>query len=108
MPAVGTAYDLPGPDLGLGLSNPAIPVVRSVYPESIEMLMRECRMLSHPFLIGLPSKPTIAAICLPTLYLWVADFSAMEFGTWRIESGTKLGYQIGGIDVESVKPTCDL
>ncbi|PWY61927.1 terpenoid synthase [Aspergillus eucalypticola CBS 122712] len=58
-------------------------------------------MLSHPFLIGLPAKPTIAAICLPTLYLWVADSRAMESGTWRIESGTKLGYRIGGLEVES-------
>ncbi|PYH67439.1 terpenoid synthase [Aspergillus vadensis CBS 113365] len=58
-------------------------------------------MLSHPFLIGLPGKPTIAAICLPTLYLWVADSCAMESGTWRIESGTKLDYQIGGLEVES-------
>lgn len=107
MPAVGAAYDLPGPDLGLGLSNPDIPVVRSVYHESIEMLMREYRILSFPFLMGLPSTPTITAICLPTLYLLVADSRAMESGTWRIESGTKLDCQIAGLEVESVKHTCD-
>lgn len=107
MPAVGTAYDLPGPDPCGGQSNLAIPVVRSVHSESNEMLMRERRMLSHPFLIGLPAKPTIAAICLPMLYLWVADSRAMKSGTWRIESGTKLDYRICGLEVESVKPTCD-
>ncbi|BCR95009.1 uncharacterized protein AKAW2_12055A [Aspergillus luchuensis] len=57
-------------------------------------------MLSHPFLIGLPAKPTIAAICLPMLYLWVADSRAMKSGTWRIESGTKLDYRICGLEVE--------
>ncbi|RAK89758.1 terpenoid synthase [Aspergillus costaricaensis CBS 115574] len=58
-------------------------------------------ILSYPFLMGLPSTPTITAICLPTLYLLVADSRAMESGTWRIESGTKLDCQIAGLEFDN-------
>lgn len=67
--------------------------------------MREHRMMSYPFLSELPWKPTITSICLPTLHLWFADSRAMGTGTWRIEEGTKLNFRIGGLELESVRPT---
>ncbi|PYI09764.1 terpenoid synthase [Aspergillus sclerotiicarbonarius CBS 121057] len=57
-------------------------------------------MLSYPFLTALPWKPTMASVCLPTMYLWIADARAMGAGTWRIEPGTKVDYQCYGLDVE--------
>ncbi|OJJ65921.1 hypothetical protein ASPBRDRAFT_667091 [Aspergillus brasiliensis CBS 101740] len=57
-------------------------------------------ILSYPFLVTIPWRPTIASICLPTIYFWIADSRALGAGIWRIENGTKLDYQIGGLDLE--------
>ena len=38
---------------------------------------------------------------LPTLYLWVVDTLALRRGTWVIEAGTKLGWEIwDGLEIE--------
>ncbi|PWY96158.1 terpenoid synthase [Aspergillus sclerotioniger CBS 115572] len=58
------------------------------------------RILSYPFLTALPWKQIVVSVCLPTMYLWIADARAMGTGTWRIESGTKISYQCYGLEVE--------
>ncbi|PYH94562.1 terpenoid synthase [Aspergillus ellipticus CBS 707.79] len=57
-------------------------------------------ILSYPFLVTLPWKPIAAATWLPTAYLWIADARAMRAGTWMIEMGMKLDYQVYGLEVE--------
>ncbi|CAG8057835.1 unnamed protein product [Penicillium olsonii] len=57
--------------------------------------------LSCTFLIALPWKVTVLPVCLPTLYLWVADANAIRAGTWAIGQATKLDYQLwAGLEVE--------
>ncbi|PWY65989.1 terpenoid synthase, partial [Aspergillus heteromorphus CBS 117.55] len=58
------------------------------------------RILSYAFLVALPWRPIAVSVCLPTALLWIADARALAAGTWKIESGTKLGYQAYGLDVE--------
>ncbi|KAE8385183.1 Squalene/phytoene synthase-domain-containing protein [Aspergillus alliaceus] len=58
-------------------------------------------LLTFDYLTALPWKVTALPICIPTLYLWVADASAVRAGTWVIEKGTKLDYQIwDGLEIE--------
>ena len=60
-------------------------------------------MLAYQFLIGLPLSNTLLPIALPTLYLWLVDTLALRRGTWVIENGTKLGWQLwDGLEVEYV------
>lgn len=47
-------------------------------------------------MVSLPLTSIAAPIVLPTLYLWIVDESALQRGTWAIESGTKLGVQLAG------------
>ncbi|KAH8424171.1 uncharacterized protein LDX57_001926 [Aspergillus melleus] len=57
--------------------------------------------LSCEFLIALPWNVTVLPVCLPTLYLWFADANAVSAGTWTIENGTKVGYQLwNGLELE--------
>ncbi|KAI1779388.1 Squalene/phytoene synthase-domain-containing protein [Hypoxylon cercidicola] len=57
--------------------------------------------LSGYFLIKLPLVCVATPIIVPTVYLWVVDELALGRGTWAIESGTKLGWQIwGSLEVE--------
>ncbi|PLB53209.1 Lycopene beta-cyclase [Aspergillus steynii IBT 23096] len=57
--------------------------------------------ISCAFLIALPWKVTIIPVCIPTLYLWFADANAVSTGTWTIENGTKVGYQLwNGLELE--------
>lgn len=52
--------------------------------------------LGGVFMVSLPLTSIAAPIIVPTLYLWIVDESALQRGTWAIESGTKLGIQLAG------------
>jgi 15-cis-phytoene synthase / lycopene beta-cyclase len=57
--------------------------------------------LAYQFLLGLPWTNTALPIALPTLYLWIVDTLALRRGTWVIEPGTKLGWQLWpGLEIE--------
>lgn len=56
--------------------------------------------LSSQFMGRLPYSSTIAPIAIPTVYLWVVDTLALRRGTWAIESGTKLGLHLLGLEIE--------
>ena len=57
--------------------------------------------LAYQFIIGLPLSNTALPIALPTLYLWLVDTFALRRGTWVIESGTKIGWQLwDGLEIE--------
>ena len=59
------------------------------------------RSLAYQFIIGLPISSTLIPIALPTIYLWIVDNLALRRGTWVIESGTKLNWQLwDGLDIE--------
>lgn len=59
------------------------------------------RNLAYQFIIQLPLTGTLLPIALPTLYLWIVDTLAMRRGTWVIESGTKLEWNLwDGLDIE--------
>ncbi|PYI31648.1 terpenoid synthase [Aspergillus indologenus CBS 114.80] len=57
-------------------------------------------MLVSPFIVSLPWKATAPPIVLPTVYLWIADRSAMAAGVWSIESATQLGVHVFGLEIE--------
>ena len=58
-------------------------------------------MLAYQLLLGLPQVNTVVPILVPTVYLWIVDTMALNRGTWVIERGTKLGFQIWrGLEVE--------
>ncbi|RAH80483.1 terpenoid synthase [Aspergillus japonicus CBS 114.51] len=59
-------------------------------------------MLVSPFIVSLPWKATAPPIVLPTVYLWVADRSAMAAGVWSIESATQLGVHVFGLEIEEM------
>jgi 15-cis-phytoene synthase / lycopene beta-cyclase len=60
-------------------------------------------MLAYQFIIGLPLSNTLFPILTPTFYLWIVDTLALRRGTWVIESGTKLGWQLwDGLEIEYV------
>lgn len=51
--------------------------------------------------MALPWVNTVIPVFLPTLYLWIADANAVRVGTWVIEDGTKLDYQVwNGLEFE--------
>lgn len=57
--------------------------------------------LAYQPLLTLPRSKTWLPIFLPTVYLWVVDTIALLRGTWCIESGTKVDFQIWpGLEVE--------
>lgn len=57
--------------------------------------------LAYQFVLGLPLTNTVIPIVLPTLFLWGVDTLALNRGTWVIESGTKLGWQLWpGLEIE--------
>ena len=57
--------------------------------------------LAYQFILGLPRSNTALPIILPTLYLWLVDTLALRRGTWVIENGTKLGWQLwDGLEIE--------
>ncbi|PFH59533.1 hypothetical protein XA68_12200 [Ophiocordyceps unilateralis] len=57
---------------------------------------------SH-FLLALPRARLLLAVALPSVYLCMVDTLALRRGTWVIEDGTKLGYDVLGlIEVEEV------
>ena len=58
------------------------------------------RTFAYQLIIGLPNSNTIIPVLIPTLYLWYVDALALNRGTWAIQSGTKLGWQVWGLDVE--------
>lgn len=52
---------------------------------------------------------TTVPILVPTLYLWIVDTLALQRGTWVIESGTKVGFQIwSGLELECVASNQDI
>jgi 15-cis-phytoene synthase/lycopene beta-cyclase len=58
-------------------------------------------MLAYQFILELPWKDTVLPIALPTLYLWLVDTLALRRGTWVIEQGTKLNWQLWeGLEIE--------
>ena len=68
---------------------------------SQEVLTCSARTLAYQFIILLPSKDTLLPIVLPTLYLWLVDTLALRRGTWVIEDGTKLSWQLwDGLEIE--------
>lgn len=42
----------------------------------------------------------VVAIGVPTLYLWVADWIAIEIGIWAISEAHTVGYGLGGLPLE--------
>jgi 15-cis-phytoene synthase / lycopene beta-cyclase len=57
--------------------------------------------LAYQPLLRLPRAKTWLPILLPTAYLWIVDTIALLRGTWLIESGTKMGFQVWpGLEVE--------
>ena len=59
------------------------------------------RSLAYQFILGLPRSNTVLPVILPTLYLWIVDTLALRRGTWVIEVGTKLSWQIwDGLEIE--------
>jgi 15-cis-phytoene synthase/lycopene beta-cyclase len=48
----------------------------------------------------MPSYATLLPIAIPTAYLWILDSVALRRGTWVIESGTKLGLEFYGLEIE--------
>ncbi|OJJ85290.1 uncharacterized protein ASPGLDRAFT_1515831 [Aspergillus glaucus CBS 516.65] len=53
------------------------------------------------FMLRLPCREILLAICIPTAYLWCVDTIALGNGTWVIENNTKLGIQLWGwLDIE--------
>lgn len=57
--------------------------------------------LAYQFLLQLPDINTTVPIVVPTIYLWIVDTKALKRGTWVIEPGTKLGFQIwDGLEIE--------
>ncbi|KAJ5757145.1 Bifunctional lycopene cyclase/phytoene synthase [Penicillium nucicola] len=53
-------------------------------------------VLCSDFLLNMPKRPIAISIILPTLYLWIVDFFALQRGTWVIEQETKIGIQFFG------------
>lgn len=51
-------------------------------------------------ILALPWTAMALPVALPTVYLWVCDSYALRRGTWVIESGTKLGWAVCGLEVE--------
>ena len=41
-------------------------------------------------------RPLLAVIVLPTAYLWLVDFLAIQSGTWTIDPAQTLGLAVGG------------
>lgn len=45
----------------------------------------------------------LISVILPTLFFWAVDTFALQQGTWVIQGGTKLDWQIWGeLDIEYV------
>ncbi|PHH77136.1 hypothetical protein CDD80_904 [Ophiocordyceps camponoti-rufipedis] len=59
-------------------------------------------LCSH-FLLALPRARLLLAVVLPSLYLCMVDTLALRRGTWVIEDGTKMGYEVlGFLEMEEV------
>ncbi|RAH47802.1 terpenoid synthase [Aspergillus brunneoviolaceus CBS 621.78] len=59
-------------------------------------------MLVAPFILSLPWNVTTFPIVFPTVYLWVADRSAMAAGVWSIAPATQLGVHVFGLEIEEM------
>lgn len=61
------------------------------------------RCLAYQLIIKLPFSNVGLPILIPTVYLWIVDTVALRRGTWVIEDGTKLGWQLWqGLEIEYV------
>ena len=96
---------LHGIDLDMGIAIYLTFMVREMIEPDIEnKTLISSRTLAYQFLWTLPWTNTVLPIITPTLYLWIVDTIALRRGTWVIESGTKLGWQIWrGLEIEYVK-----
>ncbi|KAI9700898.1 MAG: hypothetical protein M1820_006659 [Bogoriella megaspora] len=56
--------------------------------------------LAYQFIAAIPNSNNIGPILISTVYLCFVDAIALRRGTWSIESGTKFGYQLWGLEVE--------
>ena len=57
--------------------------------------------LAYQFIVDLHWTNVLLPVTLPTAYLWLVDTLALRRGTWVIESGTKLGWQLWeGLEIE--------
>lgn len=78
-------------------------MVQGIQPLDAKKILTRSRTLAYQFVYALPWTNTILPIITPTLYLWIVDTIALRRGTWVIESGTKLGWQIWrGLEIEYV------
>ncbi|KAE8415083.1 Lycopene beta-cyclase [Aspergillus pseudocaelatus] len=60
-------------------------------------------LFSSGFVMAFPKMELLAAVALPTLFLWIVDTISINQGTWTVEAPTKLGIQLwGGMDIEEV------
>ncbi|KAF4592371.1 phytoene synthase [Ophiocordyceps camponoti-floridani] len=59
-------------------------------------LMLQWAVCSH-FLLALPRARLLLTVLLPSLYLCIVDALALRRGTWVIEDGTKMGYEVLGL-----------
>ena len=59
------------------------------------------RSLAHLVIVRMPLKTVLVPILAPTIYLWLVDTLALRRGTWVIEQGTKLGWELWpGLEIE--------
>ena len=89
-----------GLDPCLGWSVHPFALVRCpIFPS--KLVVDGSRSLAYQFITELPLSNTLLPIVLPTMYLWIVDTLALKRGTWVIESGTKLGWQVwDGLEIE--------
>ncbi|PYH70974.1 Lycopene beta-cyclase [Aspergillus vadensis CBS 113365] len=58
-------------------------------------------LLAGDFIVQLPVQTLVISVTLPTLFLWAVDIFALQQGSWVIQVGTKLDWQIWGkLDIE--------
>jgi putative membrane protein len=79
---------MPGRYLSLILSWALIPILLQLAYGADILLARGRRLL--------------AAVGLPTLYLWLVDFLAIGWGTWTIDPAQTTGIKLGVLPVEEM------
>jgi len=78
----------------------AICLRRTVSQRRADRAFARRRGVASSHILALPAYASVLPVAIPTVYLWICDASALRRGTWVIEPDTKLGLDLGGLEIE--------